>query len=84
VFLDPPFDAGLWGKAAARLEEGGWLAPEAFVYLEVPATRGDTEAAPPPGLPATLKPWRDGTAGEVGYHLLRRDGRPASDEVSAT
>lgn len=78
VFLDPPFDAGLWGKAAARLEAGGWLAPEAFVYLEAPAD------ALPPGLPATLKPWRDGTAGEVGYHLLRRDGRPASDEVSAT
>ena len=78
VFLDPPFGAGLWGKAAARLEAGGWLAPEAFVYQEAPAD------ALPPGLPATLKPWRDGTAGEVGYHLLRRDGRPASDEVSAT
>ena len=83
VFLDPPFGAGLWGKAAARLEEGGWLAPQAFVYLEAPATRGDIGPAPP-GLPATLKPWRDGTAGEVGYHLLRRDGRPASDEVPAT
>jgi len=78
VFLDPPFGAGLWGKAAARLEAGGWLAPEAFVYLEAPAD------ALPPGLPATLKPWRDGTAGEVGYHLLRRDGRPASDEATAT
>lgn len=78
VFLDPPFGAGLWGKAASRLESGGWLAPQAFVYLEAPA------GALPSGLPATLRPWRDGKAGEVGYHLLRRDARPASDEANAT
>ena len=78
VFLDPPFGAGLWGKTASRLESGGWLAPQAFVYLEAPA------GALPPGLPATLRPWRDGKAGEVGYHLLRRDARPASDEANAT
>jgi 16S rRNA (guanine966-N2)-methyltransferase len=74
VFLDPPFGAALWGKAASRLESGGWLAPEAFVYLEAPA------GAPPPGLPASWQAWRDGKAGEVGYHLLRRDARPSSDE----
>ncbi|MFN7272421.1 MAG: 16S rRNA (guanine(966)-N(2))-methyltransferase RsmD [Gammaproteobacteria bacterium] len=78
VFLDPPFGAGLWGKTASRLESGGWLAPQAFVYLEAPA------GALPPGLPATLRPWRDGKAGEVGYHLLRRDARPESDEANAT
>ena len=78
VFLDPPFGAGLWGKTASRLGSGGWLAPQAFVYLEAPA------GALPPGLPATLRPWRDGKAGEVGYHLLRRDVRPESDEASAT
>ena len=78
VFLDPPFGAGLWGKTASRLGSGGWLAPQAFVYLEAPA------GALPPGLPATLRPWRDGKAGEVGYHLLRRDARPESDEANAT
>lgn len=89
VFLDPPFGAGLWGKAAARLEAGGWLASEAFVYLEAPATREgvardrDPTIALPPGLPARLKLWRQGTAGEVGYHLLRRDARPSSDEESS-
>lgn len=77
VFLDPPFGAGLWGDAAARLESGGWLAPEAFVYVEAPA------GALPPGLPAAWRPWREGKAGEVGYHLLRRDARP-SDEDPAT
>lgn len=36
VFLDPPFDLDLWGRAATALEEGGWLAPEALVYVEAP------------------------------------------------
>jgi 16S rRNA (guanine966-N2)-methyltransferase len=86
VFLDPPFGAGLWGEAAARLESGGWLAPGAFVYIEAPIGAGAAGKAGgplpdlPPGLPATWRPWRDGKAGEVGYHLLRRDARPDSDE----
>ena len=78
VFLDPPFGAGLSAAAARRLQSGGWLAPEAFVYLETPA------AAPPSGLPATWQPWRDGKAGEVGYHLLRRNARLISEQESAT
>lgn len=36
VFLDPPFGAGLWTRAASLLEEHGWLAPVARVYIEVP------------------------------------------------
>jgi 16S rRNA (guanine966-N2)-methyltransferase len=71
VFLDPPFGAGLWGKVASRLGSGGWVTPQAFVYLEAPS--GEL----PPGLPPTLQSWRHGTAGEVGYHLLRRDARPS-------
>lgn len=78
VFLDPPFGAGLWGKVASRLESGGWLAPQAFIYLEAPV--GEL----PPGLPPTLQPWRDGKAGEVGYHLLRRNARLSSEQESAT
>ena len=34
VFLDPPFDADLWAPAAAALEANGWLAPNAWVYVE--------------------------------------------------
>ena len=34
VFLDPPFDLGLWGEAAALLDANGWLAPQAWVYVE--------------------------------------------------
>lgn len=90
VFLDPPFGAGLWGKVATRLETGGWLAPEAFIYLETPiardgaARRRDPVIGLPPGLPGVLQPWRDGKAGEVGYHLLRRNARLNSEQESAT
>jgi 16S rRNA (guanine966-N2)-methyltransferase len=33
VFLDPPFDAGLWQRAAHALVP--WLAPKAWVYVEL-------------------------------------------------
>ncbi|MFZ9872501.1 MAG: 16S rRNA (guanine(966)-N(2))-methyltransferase RsmD [Steroidobacteraceae bacterium] len=66
VFLDPPFDADLWLRVANRLEAGDWLSSGAYVYLELPVER---ELA---GLPPNWKPWRKGRAGEVGYHLLRR------------
>ena len=34
VFLDPPFDSGVWGEAMALLDANGWLAPQAWVYAE--------------------------------------------------
>jgi len=66
VFVDPPFAASLWQSVAGRLESGGWLAPAAFIYVEVPLRE------PLPQWPEGWQPWRDGKAGEVGYHLLRR------------
>ena len=44
VFLDPPFDAGIWSQAAALLDAGGWLAPQAWVYAE--AGKDDAWEAP--------------------------------------
>lgn len=65
VLLDPPFDAGLQptalAMAAPLLAAGGCL------YLESPA------ALAPDELPAGLEPWRQGRAGAVHYHLLRRN-----------
>jgi 16S rRNA (guanine966-N2)-methyltransferase len=66
VFIDPPFAAGLWQTVADRLESGGWLAPQAYLYLEAPVRDSLN------GMPERWTAWRDGTAGEVGYHLLRR------------
>jgi 16S rRNA (guanine966-N2)-methyltransferase len=67
VFLDPPFDAKVLPDICARLERGGWLAPGGYAYLEAPAGAG------PPELPPGWTLLRSKRAGEVGYHLARRD-----------
>ena len=66
VFLDPPFTAGLLGSAAALLERGAWLTPQALIYLEAAAHEGL------PGLPESWQALKSKRAGEVGYHLFRR------------
>ncbi|HEV2286928.1 MAG TPA: RsmD family RNA methyltransferase, partial [Steroidobacteraceae bacterium] len=66
VFLDPPFGAGLLGAAAAALEQGGWLAPTALIYVECAAREGL------PGLPPGWRALKGKRAGEVGYHLYAR------------
>ncbi|HEX7769334.1 MAG TPA: 16S rRNA (guanine(966)-N(2))-methyltransferase RsmD [Dokdonella sp.] len=65
VFLDPPFEAGLWQEAARRLEEGGWLAPAALVHVESPA-----DAALQ--LPPTWMLHRQARAGAVAHAVYRR------------
>ena len=65
VFLDPPFALDLWATLARQLEEGGWLAPAAWIYVESP--RGTV-----PLLPDAWRPHREGQAGDVRYALYRR------------
>ncbi len=36
VFIDPPFDLGLWQSTLSSLIEFEWLSPEAHVYMEMP------------------------------------------------
>lgn len=67
VFLDPPFAADLLPRAWAALAARGWLRDPAFLYVESAA---DT---PLPVLPSGWIAHRSGRAGEVGYHLLRRE-----------
>jgi 16S rRNA (guanine966-N2)-methyltransferase len=67
VFLDPPFDSGVLPEICRRLERDGWLTPGGFVYLEAPAAAG------PPDLPSGWTLLKSRRAGEVGYHLARRD-----------
>jgi 16S rRNA (guanine966-N2)-methyltransferase len=66
VFLDPPFNADLIGKAAGALERRGWLAPGALIYVECAARAGL------PALPTGWALLKAKQAGEVGYHLLER------------
>ncbi|HEU4663437.1 MAG TPA: 16S rRNA (guanine(966)-N(2))-methyltransferase RsmD [Dokdonella sp.] len=67
VFLDPPFDAGLWQGAAAAIEQGGWLADGGFAYVESPREARFE-------LPSTWVRHREGVAGAVRHALYRRSG----------
>ncbi|MCB1777962.1 MAG: 16S rRNA (guanine(966)-N(2))-methyltransferase RsmD [Candidatus Competibacteraceae bacterium] len=67
VWLDPPFSENLLEPACALLEQGGWLATMAWIYLEIQADQ------PRPPLPAHWTFHREKTAGRVAYRLVRRD-----------
>jgi 16S rRNA (guanine966-N2)-methyltransferase len=64
VFLDPPFASTLLQAAFEKLPQG-WLAADAYIYVECPAD------VPLPPLPAGWTVYRSKQAGQVGYHLLR-------------
>ncbi len=65
VFVDPPFARELWDAAAARLESRGWLAPRAWIYVEMPVGMA---FAPPP----TWELYRGTRAGNVACAVYRR------------
>lgn len=65
VFLDPPFALDLWSALAGQLEQRGWLAAQAWIYVESPR-------AGVPGLPPNWRLHREGHAGEVRFALYRR------------
>jgi 16S rRNA (guanine966-N2)-methyltransferase len=67
VLLDPPFGAGLLEPACALLEQGGWLAANAWIYLEAEA---DWPTLP---LPVRWTLHREKIAGRVAYRLARRN-----------
>jgi len=69
VFLDPPFHAGLLQGCMRLLESGGWLAPEAWIYLEA-------EHAAQLELPDNWELYRVKRAGQVSYRLVRRNALP--------
>jgi 16S rRNA (guanine966-N2)-methyltransferase len=64
VFLDPPFASTLLQPAFDKLPQG-WLANDAYIYVECPA------GVPLPPLPNGWTVYRSKQAGQVGYHLLR-------------
>lgn len=65
VFIDPPFALNFWEPIALALENGGWLAGDAVIYLEAPR---DAQLA----LPANWLLHRDKQAGQVSYRLYHR------------
>ncbi|MBK8509917.1 MAG: 16S rRNA (guanine(966)-N(2))-methyltransferase RsmD [Candidatus Competibacter sp.] len=67
VLLDPPFGQQLLEPVCADLEQGGWLAPSAWIYLEAETT---------PQRPQLPNNWfiiKEKTAGAVWYRLARRE-----------
>lgn len=63
VFLDPPFGRELLQPSLDLLASGGWLAPEARIYIEH-ARRGEGFTTPP-----GWELLRSKQAGQVAYHL---------------
>jgi 16S rRNA (guanine966-N2)-methyltransferase len=65
VFVDPPFASGFYEPCFQHLQERGWLAPAALVYVE--AAQSLSSFAVPAGW--TLQ--REKRAGDVYYGLFR-------------
>ena len=77
VLLDPPFGKGLLEPVCALLEQGGWLTPTAWIYLEAEAEPARLL------LPASWRPYREKTAGIVTYRLTRREKTSAAPDCEA-
>jgi 16S rRNA (guanine966-N2)-methyltransferase len=69
VFVDPPFDDGLWEAVLAALPP--WLADDAWLYLESPADRPIE-----PG--AGWRLHREGRSRDARHALYRRSGGGAA------
>jgi 16S rRNA (guanine966-N2)-methyltransferase len=69
AFLDPPFGKNALAEYIPMLDEGNWLTQGSLVYLE------NERAAGVPALPAHWELLKSKSAGEVGYHLARVNGR---------
>ncbi|MDD5274870.1 MAG: 16S rRNA (guanine(966)-N(2))-methyltransferase RsmD [Methylovulum sp.] len=67
VFMDPPFAMGLAVQTCQWLEDKGWLAPQAKIYVET-ETALNLE-----GLPENWRLLKSKAAGEVAYRLFGKD-----------
>lgn len=74
VFLDPPFRRDLLNQTLTLLEQQGWLAPEAWIYVETEVENGELE------IPVTWTLHREKVAGQVAYRLYIRQTAPTQHE----
>lgn len=74
VFIDPPFRKGLLEQTLQLLENNGWLADGALIYVESEVENG----APP--VPVNWLLHREKIAGQVAYRLYRREGASQEQE----
>lgn len=66
VFVDPPFRKRLLQETLTLLEQNGWLAAEALIYVESEVENGA------PVAPANWDLYREKIAGQVAYRLYQR------------
>ncbi|MDD4915545.1 MAG: 16S rRNA (guanine(966)-N(2))-methyltransferase RsmD [Methylococcales bacterium] len=66
VFMDPPFAQSLVQPSCHLLEQNGWLADNAKIYIEA------ERQFDPVGMPAGWRLHKHKTAGEVGFYLFQR------------
>ncbi|EKO3506276.1 16S rRNA (guanine(966)-N(2))-methyltransferase RsmD [Vibrio fluvialis] len=66
VFIDPPFRQGLLQETVLLLEQNGWLAANAMIYIESEKELPLTE------LPESWQLYREKLAGQVCYRLFER------------
>ncbi len=66
VFIDPPFAQGLAATTCQWLEDKGWLAPQAKIYVETEAALQTLV------IPENWQLLKSKVAGEVAYRLYER------------
>ncbi|WP_410750090.1 16S rRNA (guanine(966)-N(2))-methyltransferase [Citrobacter sp. U14242] len=69
VFVDPPFRKGLLEETLTLLETRGWLANEAYIYVESEVENGL------PAVPVNWSLYREKVAGQVAYRLYQREAQ---------
>jgi 16S rRNA (guanine966-N2)-methyltransferase len=69
AFLDPPFGTNALTEYIPLLDSGNWLNVGGLIYLE------NERGAGVPALPSHWELLKSKSAGEVGYHLVRVNGR---------
>lgn len=65
-FLDPPFRKGLLAETITLLENNGWLAEDASIYVEAEVESAAAD------VPANWTLHREKVAGQVAYRLYLR------------
>lgn len=66
IFIDPPFRQGLLNETVTLLDQNGWLADDAMIYIET------EKELPLDGIPNNWRLHREKTAGQVSYRLFER------------
>ncbi|NOX43581.1 MAG: 16S rRNA (guanine(966)-N(2))-methyltransferase RsmD [Gammaproteobacteria bacterium] len=67
VFLDPPYKKNFVSPCCVGLENNNYLAPVSYIYIEAEYTVTDQM------LPDTYSVIRNKKAGNVNYHLIKRE-----------